>query len=210
MPVVDATRGIRRPTTTGSQRSRRTTVKERSGRWGLDSELLLDSAARRVRAAAPGGPLLNLSLDRIVPHHVMTGLRRWEFEAKVHAGWWWAESTSRPPPSWSDLRSRRACGDHIPADTGRNGRGPRGHNASFGSQRNGSRGYGDRGSPWPGGSFRAAYKVSPRLGRTKSPVSASITHSSPSEMSNQAPCSASRPFSSRIRTQGKVRRFWIW
>jgi len=102
MPVVDATRGIRRPTTTGSQRSRRTTVKERSGRWGLDSELLLDSAARRVRAAAPGGPLLNLSLDRIVPHHVMTGLRRWEFEAKVHAGWWWAESTSRPPPSWSD------------------------------------------------------------------------------------------------------------
>jgi hypothetical protein len=34
----------------------------------------------------PGGPLLDLSFDRVVPHHVMTGFRRWEYDARIHAG----------------------------------------------------------------------------------------------------------------------------
>ena len=33
-----------------------------------------------------GGPLLDLSFDRVVPHHVMTGFRSWEFDGLVHAG----------------------------------------------------------------------------------------------------------------------------
>lgn len=34
----------------------------------------------------PGGPMIDLSFDRIVPHHVMTGFRSWEWADKVHAG----------------------------------------------------------------------------------------------------------------------------
>jgi short-subunit dehydrogenase len=45
--------------------------------------------------------------------------------------------------------------------------------------------------------------------REKSPVSGSMTDSSPPEISNHAPCRPSRPFSSRIETQGKVRRLAI-
>jgi Glycosyl hydrolases family 2, TIM barrel domain/Glycosyl hydrolases family 2, sugar binding domain/Glycosyl hydrolases family 2 len=37
-------------------------------------------------AALAGGPLLDLSFDRVVPHHVMTGFRSWEFDGLVHAG----------------------------------------------------------------------------------------------------------------------------
>jgi Glycosyl hydrolases family 2, sugar binding domain/Glycosyl hydrolases family 2, TIM barrel domain/Glycosyl hydrolases family 2 len=37
-------------------------------------------------ANLPGGPLLDLSFDRVVPHHVMTGFRSWEFDGLVHAG----------------------------------------------------------------------------------------------------------------------------
>ena len=37
-------------------------------------------------ATIPGGPLLDLSFDRVVPHHVMTGFRPWEFGGPVHAG----------------------------------------------------------------------------------------------------------------------------
>lgn len=37
-------------------------------------------------AALPGGPLLDVSFDRVVPHHVMTGFRSWEFDGLVDAG----------------------------------------------------------------------------------------------------------------------------
>jgi hypothetical protein len=30
--------------------------------------------------------MIDLSFDRIVPHHVMTGFRSWEWADKVHAG----------------------------------------------------------------------------------------------------------------------------
>ncbi len=37
-------------------------------------------------ATIPGGPLLDLSFDRVVPYHVMTGFRPWEFGGSVCAG----------------------------------------------------------------------------------------------------------------------------
>jgi Glycosyl hydrolases family 2, TIM barrel domain/Glycosyl hydrolases family 2/Glycosyl hydrolases family 2, sugar binding domain len=37
-------------------------------------------------AKIPGGPLLDLSFDRVVPFHVMTGFRPWEFAGSVHSG----------------------------------------------------------------------------------------------------------------------------
>lgn len=37
-------------------------------------------------AAIPGGPLLDASFDRVVPHHVLTGFRAWEFGGPVQAG----------------------------------------------------------------------------------------------------------------------------
>lgn len=37
-------------------------------------------------AAIPGGPLLDASFDRVVPHHVLTGFRTWEFGGPVQAG----------------------------------------------------------------------------------------------------------------------------
>jgi hypothetical protein len=39
-----------------------------------------------VFADLPGGPMIDLSYDRVVPHHVMTGFRTWEWADKVHAG----------------------------------------------------------------------------------------------------------------------------
>jgi Glycosyl hydrolases family 2, TIM barrel domain/Glycosyl hydrolases family 2, sugar binding domain/Glycosyl hydrolases family 2 len=37
-------------------------------------------------ATLPGGPLLDIAYDRVVPHHVMIGFRTWEFGGAVHAG----------------------------------------------------------------------------------------------------------------------------
>ena len=37
-------------------------------------------------AALPGGPLIDLSYDRVVPHHVMTGFRNWEYGGAVLSG----------------------------------------------------------------------------------------------------------------------------
>jgi hypothetical protein len=39
-----------------------------------------------VFASLPGGPLLDVSFDRVVPHHVLTGFRSWEFDGLVDAG----------------------------------------------------------------------------------------------------------------------------
>ena len=44
-----------------------------------------------VFADMPGGPLIDMSFDRVVPHHVMAGFRNWEYGGPVHAaivvGW---------------------------------------------------------------------------------------------------------------------------
>jgi len=37
-------------------------------------------------AGIPGGPLLDVSFDRVVPHHVLTGFRSWEYDGLVDAG----------------------------------------------------------------------------------------------------------------------------
>ena len=37
-------------------------------------------------ADIPGGPLIDLSFDKVVPHHVLTGFKSWEFGGLVHAG----------------------------------------------------------------------------------------------------------------------------
>ncbi|MDB5538991.1 MAG: hypothetical protein JWQ89_718 [Devosia sp.] len=37
-------------------------------------------------ATLPGGPLLDVSFDRVVPHHVLTGFRSWEYDGLVDAG----------------------------------------------------------------------------------------------------------------------------
>lgn len=37
-------------------------------------------------AALPGGPLVDLAYDRVIPHHVLTGFRTWEYGGPVHAG----------------------------------------------------------------------------------------------------------------------------
>lgn len=39
-----------------------------------------------VFAVLPGGPLLDMSFDRVVPHHVLTGFRSWEFDGLVDGG----------------------------------------------------------------------------------------------------------------------------
>ena len=42
-------------------------------------------------ASLPGGPMLDLSFDRVAPRHVMTGFQPWEYETRVHGavvvGW---------------------------------------------------------------------------------------------------------------------------
>ncbi len=37
-------------------------------------------------AQFPGGPLLDLAFERVLPHHVLTGFRPWEIESRIHAG----------------------------------------------------------------------------------------------------------------------------
>jgi hypothetical protein len=37
-------------------------------------------------ASLPGGPLLDLSFEKVVPHHVMTGFRTFEYAGPVHGG----------------------------------------------------------------------------------------------------------------------------
>jgi hypothetical protein len=37
-------------------------------------------------ASIPGGPILDLSFSDVVPHHLLTGFRPWEYGSNVHAG----------------------------------------------------------------------------------------------------------------------------
>ena len=43
-------------------------------------------ARKGAFADIPGGPMIDLSFDRVVPHHVLTGFKNWEFGGLVHAG----------------------------------------------------------------------------------------------------------------------------
>jgi hypothetical protein len=53
------------------------------GDWvGNFSWLRRDGAFSHI----PGGPLLDLSFNHVVPHQLMTGFRPWEFQGRVHAG----------------------------------------------------------------------------------------------------------------------------
>jgi hypothetical protein len=37
-------------------------------------------------ARVPGGPLIDLAFDRVIPNHVIAGCSAWDFQARVHAG----------------------------------------------------------------------------------------------------------------------------
>ena len=37
-------------------------------------------------AMIPGGPMMDLSMSDVIPHHVMTGFWAWEFDGAVQAG----------------------------------------------------------------------------------------------------------------------------
>jgi hypothetical protein len=37
-------------------------------------------------ASLPGGPMLDLAYDRVVPRHVLGGMRNWEYDGLIHAG----------------------------------------------------------------------------------------------------------------------------
>jgi hypothetical protein len=39
-----------------------------------------------VFANIPGEPMFDMSFERVVPHHVLVGMKPWEFEAHVHSG----------------------------------------------------------------------------------------------------------------------------
>ncbi|WP_309082935.1 glycoside hydrolase family 2 TIM barrel-domain containing protein [Chelativorans sp.] len=85
MPVVDEIPGIPSPT---HHREPGIGLHQREGTIWRGDWIASFSWIRRQGAFArlPGGPLLDLSFDRVVPLHVMTGFRRWEFETRIHAG----------------------------------------------------------------------------------------------------------------------------
>jgi hypothetical protein len=63
-------------------------IQQRNGTMWRGDWITSFSWLRRHRAFAafPGSPLLDLAFERVVPHHVLTGFRPWEFESRVHAG----------------------------------------------------------------------------------------------------------------------------
>lgn len=63
-------------------------IQQRNGTMWRGDWITSFNWLRRHRAFAvfPGGPLLDLSFERVIPHHVLTGFRPWEYESRVHAG----------------------------------------------------------------------------------------------------------------------------
>jgi hypothetical protein len=63
-------------------------VHERNGTMWRGDWITSFNWLRRHGAFAhvPGGPILDLAFERVIPHHVLTGFRPWEFESRVHAG----------------------------------------------------------------------------------------------------------------------------
>lgn len=85
IPIVDATPGLPR----GSEALLpNINLIARHGTMWRGDWIAGFSWIRRQGAFAniPGGPLLDLSFDRVVPQHVMTGFRAWEYGGAVHAG----------------------------------------------------------------------------------------------------------------------------
>jgi hypothetical protein len=85
IPVVDDTPGL--PANPESQLPNIALTARHGTMWRGDW-IAGFSWVRRdgVFADLPGGPMVDLSYDRVVPHHVMTGFRTWEWADKVHAG----------------------------------------------------------------------------------------------------------------------------
>jgi hypothetical protein len=85
IPIVDETPGM--PRGSESQLPNINLIARHGTMWRGDW-IAGFSWIRREGAFAhiPGGPLLDLSFDRVVPHHVMTGFRAWEYGGAVHAG----------------------------------------------------------------------------------------------------------------------------
>jgi hypothetical protein len=62
-------------------------VNRRGTMWNGDWVTTFSWLARSgPYAAIPGGPMIDLTFDRIVPRAVMTGFRPWEFDARVKSG----------------------------------------------------------------------------------------------------------------------------
>jgi len=63
-------------------------IQQRNGTMWRGDWITSFSWLRRHRAFAafPGSPLLDLAFERVVPRHVLTGFRPWEYESRVHAG----------------------------------------------------------------------------------------------------------------------------
>lgn len=85
IPIVDETPGM--PRGSEAQLPNINLIARHGTMWRGDW-IAGFSWIRRQGAFAniPGGPLLDLSFDRVVPHHVMTGFRAWEYGGAVHAG----------------------------------------------------------------------------------------------------------------------------
>lgn len=85
IPIVDEIPGLPQPHET---RVPNMVLHERHGTIWRGDWIAGFSWLRRDGAYAgiPGGPLFDLSFDRVVPHHVLTGFRTWEFGSAVRSG----------------------------------------------------------------------------------------------------------------------------
>ena len=85
IPIVDDTPGL--PASSEAQLPNINLIARHGTMWRGDW-IAGFSWIRREGAYAdvPGGPLVDLSFDRVIPHHVMTGFRAWEYGGPVHAG----------------------------------------------------------------------------------------------------------------------------
>lgn len=90
MPVVDDTPGV--PRGPEGQLPNIALQSRQGSMWRGDWIANFSWIGRNgAFARLPGGPLIDLSYDRVVPHHVMTGFRPWEYDGLVHGalavGW---------------------------------------------------------------------------------------------------------------------------
>ncbi len=85
IPIVDETPGL--PANPEGQLPNLNLISRHGTMWRGDWIAGFSWIRRKgVFADLPGGPLVDLSYDRVVPHHVMTGFRNWEGAGPVHAG----------------------------------------------------------------------------------------------------------------------------
>jgi hypothetical protein len=85
IPIVDETPGL--PANPEGQSPNINLIPRQGTMWRGDWIAGFSWIRRKgVFADLPGGPLVDLSFDRVVPHHVMTGFRAWEMAGPIHAG----------------------------------------------------------------------------------------------------------------------------